>query len=125
MVETVASYGNVHMRHADSVFWVFVGGGWHIGGRGCHSKKCTVSIRLLREESHLVGRQKHQHTCRAGTWYQDKIHADPSCDILDGLDLSSCGLDCGPVSLRSADVSIEDVTELGCYPHAASGASTT
>ena len=67
MVETVASYGNVHMQHADSVFWVFVGGRWHIGGRGCHSKKCTVSIRLLREESHLVGRQNYQHTCRTGT----------------------------------------------------------
>ena len=57
------------------------------------------------------------------SWHQGNFQADPSCDILDGLDLSSCGLDCGPVSLRSADVSIEDVTELGCYPHADSGAS--
>jgi hypothetical protein len=43
---------------------------------------------------------------RRGTTGYDNFQAHPSFDILDGLDLTSCGLDCEPVSLRSADVSM-------------------
>ena len=44
---------------------------------------------------------------------QGNFQAHPSCDILDGLDLTSPGLDCEPVSLGSAVVSIVDVTRAG------------